>query len=341
MLNVFDAEPSNAELAFITTEGILKCEGDADKSVEMTLCPIELPNHRKYLVTFHDMTERKRYEQEITQSRSVLEDRVKERTFELEEANRRLRKEIDEHKRTQRELIQTAKLAVLGQLSAGINHELNQPLTAIRVFSDNALTFLARNNLNAVENNLQQISHLGRHMGDIVARFKVFARKGEVNQGAVSLHHAIQAAASIMASQIKENNIQLSLPEERSIFVTADMVFLEQVLVNLLSNAIDAVNENAATDPAISIDVHVIANQRVLIKVKDSGLGLSEEANRHLFEPFYTSKPQGVGLGLGLSISQRIIEAMNGRIYASKTVNEGAEFCVELMIYSQSLNELE
>lgn len=330
----FDAVPNNTELAFITTEGILTCEGDTPKSVEMTLCPIELPNHRKYLVTFHDMTERKRYEQEITQSRSVLEDRVRERTFELEEANRRLRKEIDEHKRTQQELIQTAKLAVLGQLSAGINHELNQPLTAIRAFSDNALTFLERNNLGAVENNLQQISHLGRHMGDIVARFKVFARKGEVHQGSVSLHHAIQAASSIMASQIKENTIQLTLPEEQHIFVKADMVFLEQVLVNLLSNAIDAVHENTKADPAISIEVDLLDDQRVLIRVKDSGLGLTEEANRHLFEPFYTSKPQGVGLGLGLSISQRIIEAMNGRIYASEGVAEGAEFCIELMVYS-------
>lgn len=335
----FTDTTNHPELNFITTEGVLNCKGETPKAVEMTLCPIELPNQRKYLVTFHDMTERKRYEQEITQSRSALEERVRERTYELEEANRRLRKEIDEHKGTQRELIQTAKLAVLGQLSAGINHELNQPLTAIRAFSDNALTFLARSNLKAVENNLEQISQLGRHMGDIVARFKVFARKGEVHQGSVSLHHAIQAASSIMASQIKENNIQLLLPEDQGIFVKADMVFLEQVLVNLLSNAIDAVNENASVDSIVNITVCLLEEQKVLIKVKDSGSGLSVEAHRHLFEPFYTSKPQGVGLGLGLSISQRIIEAMDGRIYASAISDGGAEFCIELMTHSSLSND--
>ncbi|MFT2111737.1 ATP-binding protein [Marinomonas sp. 2405UD68-3] len=327
------------ELNFTTTEGVLRCEGDTPKAVEMNLCLIELPHQRKYLVTFHDMTERKRYEREITQSRTALEVRVKERTFELEEANHRLRKEIDKHKETQRELIQTAKLAVLGQLSAGINHELNQPLTAMRAFSENALTFLKRNNLPSVEKNLLQINSLSQHMGDIVARLKVFARKGEVQQGAVPLQQTILAAVSIIESRLKDRGIALIVPEDHAVSVKADRVFLEQVLVNLLSNAVDAVTENKEVEPSIMISVYPVDRQRIVVKVSDSGHGLTAEARKHLFEPFYTSKPHGAGLGLGLSISQRIIESMNGKIYANTNTESGAEFSIELLLYSSVEDE--
>ncbi len=332
--NDFAFTSTAEDLNFVTTEGILQCEDGIAKAVEMNLCSIELPYHRKYLVTFHDMTERKRYEEEITQSRAILEERVKERTFELEEANHRLRREVDKHEETQRELIQTAKLAVLGQLSAGINHELNQPLTAIRAFSENALTFLSRDNLPSVEKNLRQINLLAQHMGDIVARFKVFARKGDVQQGAVPLQSTILAAVSIMESRLKDSHIKLDLPDDNQLFVKADMVFLEQVLVNLISNAVDAVNENKQVEPLIKISIDQASSRKVILKVSDTGLGLTEEARQHLFEPFYTSKPQGAGLGLGLSISQRIIESMNGKIYADKGEGGGAEFSIELLLYT-------
>lgn len=341
-------EPSDQEndesmgVKVLTQEGVLfdlsKSELVREQAipVEMTLCEMQLPNRRSFLVTFHDMTERKRYEQEITHARNALEARVKERTSELEEANSRLRHEIEEHEGTQRELIQTAKLAVLGQLSAGLNHELNQPLTAIRAFAENGLTFLEREKYAQAQANLQQISQLGHHMGDIIARFKVFARKGDVQQGPVVVHSAILGAVRIMEARYKGADIAIELPEDQGLMVMGDTVFLEQVLVNLLSNAADAIQERANAEKRVRVVLSEASNH-ILIAIQDSGKGLSEEAKKHLFEPFFTSKASGAGLGLGLSISQRIVEAMNGQIQAKNLAAGGAEFCVTLTRFQPTL----
>jgi two-component system, NtrC family, C4-dicarboxylate transport sensor histidine kinase DctB len=312
----------------LTCEGYL-CYSDQAVAVEMTLCQMQLPNRLSYLVTFHDMTERKRFEQDITQARIELEERVKERTFELQDANTRLRQEIEEHKGTQRELIQTAKLAVLGQLSAGLNHELNQPLTAIRAFAGNGLKFLDRGQYEQAHANLQHISQLGHHMGDIIARFKVFARKGDVQQGPIAVQTAIMGALKIMTPRYKEVGIELVVAEDQDFIVNGDMVFLEQVLVNLLANAADAILEDSNNERRVFIKQKATQDQ-IVICVQDTGNGLSEEATKHLFEPFFTSKSSGLGLGLGLSISQRIVDVMGGQIVAQNLTEGGAEFCVSL-----------
>lgn len=323
---------SDLGIKVLTREGHL-CYSNQSVPVEMTLCEMQLPNRRSYLVTFHDMTERKRYEQDITQARIDLEERVKERTVELQGANTRLRQEIEEHKGTQRELIQTAKLAVLGQLSAGLNHELNQPLTAIRAFAGNGLKFLDRGQYEQAHANLQHISQLGHHMGDIIARFKVFARKGDVQQGPIAVQTAIVGALKIMSPRYKEANIELIVGEDLGFIVNGDMVFLEQVLVNLLANAADAIAEDATNERQVLIEQKA-TDAQIIISVQDTGNGLSEEATKHLFEPFFTSKSSGLGLGLGLSISQRIVEAMGGQISAQNRDSGGAEFCVRLPRFS-------
>lgn len=325
----FLAASNDLGIKVLTREGRLCYSNRVSVPVEMTLCEMQLPNRLSYLVTFHDMTERKRYEQEITQARIELEQRVRERTFELEGANTRLRHEIEEHKGTQRELIQTAKLAVLGQLSAGINHELNQPLTAIRAFAGNGLKFLDRGQYEQAHTNLQHISQLGHHMGDIIARFKVFARKGDVQQGPIAVQTAIMGALKIMSPRYKEVDIELVVTEDQDFIVNGDMVFLEQVLVNLLANAADAILEEPNNERRVCIE-QTMTESHVLICVQDSGNGLSDDAVKHLFEPFFTSKSSGLGLGLGLSISQRIVEAMGGQISAQNQVNGGAKFCVTL-----------
>ncbi|GAB3480079.1 hypothetical protein GCM10027340_10580 [Marinomonas epiphytica] len=323
----------------VTLEGELVYGEETQVPVEMTLSELELPDLRHYLVTFHDVTERKLYEHEITQARNELEARVLARTSELEKTNALLRQEIDKHMGTQRELIQTAKLAVLGQLSAGLNHELNQPLTAIRSFADNALKFLERKNYGQTKANLEHISQLGHHMGDIIARFKVFARKGDVQQGAISVQQAISGALRIISPRYKQVGIELILEKSDSFFVKGDMVFLEQVLVNLLANAADAIEEAGQTAKQVRVKQYLEGSQ-VIIVVQDSGQGLSQEALEHLFEPFYTSKLSGAGLGLGLSISQRIIDAMEGHIYARNLETGGAEFCVSLPYFKSPSERL-
>lgn len=328
-----DANVDFADTRLTTVEGQLHVIGQAKVvAVEATICELRLPNRRSHLVTFHDMSERKQYEQELTDARNALEIRVKERTHEFEQANQRLRHEIEEHKATQQELIQTAKLAVLGQLSAGLNHELNQPLTAIRAFADNGLKFLEREKYEQAKGNLQQISQLGHHMGDIIARFKVFARKGAIVHTPIDVQSAINGALRIMTPRLKEAEIDVQAPHDIQLAVFADMVFLEQVLVNLLANAVDAITEQHQGANRIEVVVQS-HDKRVYIYVRDSGAGLSEEAVAHLFEPFYTSKSSGVGLGLGLSISQRIMESMNGSIEARNRAEGGAEFCVILSAF--------
>lgn len=315
--------------------------------VEMTLCKMNLPNALKYLVTFHDMTERKRYEQELMLARNALEHRVADRTSELELANQRLRDEIQHHKETQQELIQTAKLAVLGQLSASINHELNQPLTAMRSFAENGLTFIERENLVQTKGNLSKIVNLCDHMSDIISRFKVFARKGNFQHSPVSLDTAVKGAMTIMMPRLKESEIECILPDIGDDKVIGDLVLLEQVLVNLIANAIDAIMESAHTQNRIELKIEQPAydldkqERWLTIRVLDTGNGMDELALASLFEPFFTSKADGVGLGLGLSISQRIIESMGGNISAAnltqgkhsacyKDASMGAEFSITL-----------
>ena len=343
----------SGSLNVMASEGVLLLDPQSQTHefkpvpVEMTLCKMNLPNSLKYLVTFHDMTERKRYEQELMLARNALEHRVVERTSELELANQRLRDEIQHHKETQQELIQTAKLAVLGQLSAGINHELNQPLTAMRSFAENGLTFIERENLVQTKGNLNKIVNLCRHMSDIISRFKVFARKGNFQHAPVSLDAVIKGAMTIMMPRLKESDIECVIADVGDKMVIGDLVLLEQVLVNLIANAIDAIMESehpknrievTVEEPAFDLD----SQERWLtIRVQDSGNGMDEEVLASLFEPFFTSKADGVGLGLGLSISQRIVESMGGNISAAnltqgqhsecyKDVNIGAEFSITL-----------
>lgn len=345
---------SEVSAPFIVTasEGFLHLKSQSQRhkqqvAVEMTLCKMSLPNSLKYLVTFHDMTERKQYEQELMHARNALEHRVVERTSELELANQRLRDEIQHHKETQQELIQTAKLAVLGQLSAGINHELNQPLTAMRAFAENGLTFIERENITQAQGNLNKIVNLCGHMSDIISRFKVFARKGNFQHSPVSLDTVIQGAMTIMMQRIRDAEIECILPEIHAEQVIGDVVLLEQVLVNLIANAIDAIMESDHNQKRIEIKIEQpeqdLDNQDswLTIRVLDSGNGMDDVVLASLFEPFFTSKSDSVGLGLGLSISQRIVESMGGSISASnitqgqdsecyKDVNIGAEFSVTL-----------
>ncbi|EAQ67808.1 C4-dicarboxylate transport sensor protein [Marinomonas sp. MED121] len=339
------------------SEGVLNLYSDEgvhdfkQVPVEMTLCKMNLPNSLKYLVTFHDMTERKQYEQELMLARNALEHRVVERTSELELANQRLRDEIQHHKETQQELIQTAKLAVLGQLSAGINHELNQPLTAMRAFAENGLTFIERENIPQAKGNLSKIVGLCSHMSDIISRFKVFARKGKFQHSAVSLDTVLQGAMTIMMQRLKECEIECILPDIGEEKVMGDVVLLEQVLVNLIANAIDAIMESEHTQNRIELVIEALDSDKgksaswLTIKVRDTGNGMDDQVLASLFEPFFTSKADGVGLGLGLSISQRIVESMGGRISACnitqrphsvghKDVNIGAEFSVTLKAVS-------
>jgi len=271
------------------------------------------------------------------QSRKVLENanerletRVYERTAELTKTNVLLRNEIDERKKaesdlkkTRSELVHAAKMAALGQMSAGINHELNQPLAAIRSYSDNSKQFLKKGRLEEAKFNLDQISELTERMARIGVQLKLFSRKTSGQITKVPLHGVIDGALEILKPALRKVDAEIEvdiIPE--SLEANANNVLLQQVLVNLIGNALHAIeNEKIRT---ISIFAKK-RNGRVVVAIQDSGTGIENSMLSKVFEPFFTTKQSGQGLGLGLSITERILRDMNGEIRAVQSTT-GARF---------------
>lgn len=251
-------------------------------------------------------------EQALRRSRDELEQKVEERTASLQQV--------------QRELIQAEKLAVLGEMSAGINHEINQPLTALKSYAANSLRYAERGDTQVVKENLASMVQLVEVMSKIVRRFKIFSRKSAHKLAAVPLQVTLNDSIDLLQSQIESSatRLQLNLPE-KDVLVMADNILLEQVLVNLLNNALQAVQGRPGA--LVRVGVQSIEGQAA-ISVEDNGQGIESNSHDRPFEPFYTTKESG--LGLGLAISQRIVESFGGRIEVGQSPEGGARFCVML-----------
>lgn len=285
------------------------------------------------------MLQRARYQNKVQETlqraRDQLEARVAARTSDLEASNFQLRHEISERERAESEarqardeLVQAGKLAALGQLSAGITHELNQPLAAIRAYADNARVFLERGTDDKVDENLQLVSELTEQASGIVEHLKVFARKTSDEIETVPLTGVIDRALTLLAPKFRKDAIEVrtEMPAAE-VQVAANAIRLEQVLVNLLSNACDAVRETPRKQVCVRLS---LLPGRANLQVGDSGPGISDEALPHLFDPFFTTKEVGKGLGLGLSISYGIVRNFGGSIRAGNGADGGAVFQIEL-----------
>ncbi len=264
-----------------------------------------------------------------------LEQRVTNRTIELSTANSKLQQEVEERKHaevtlreTQDNLLQAEKLAALGQMAASISHELNQPLSALRVFSDNAQNYLNRNLMHETSANLKLISQLSARMADIIKHLRVFARKTPLKLVDTPLLPIIEETLLIYRSQISSEKITLIYQKPQKEFhVLAEPVRLQQVLLNLISNAIDAMKNCDFK----KIELNVIdASTSVLISIRDFGPGIEDDIMKKIFDPFFTTKEIGAGLGLGLSISQTILADFNGKLEVRNHPEKGAVFSVFL-----------
>jgi two-component system, NtrC family, C4-dicarboxylate transport sensor histidine kinase DctB len=258
----------------------------------------------------------------------ALEQKVAERTADLVTSNAQLQQEIAERHRAEQNLVQAGKLAVLGQMAAGITHELNQPLAALRTLSANAGTFLQRGRLEDARHNLQVIEDLTDRMGKITGQLKAFSRKDPIKLQPILLQRSITNTLFLLDQRIRQEQVHVTqqLPH-REFWVLADATRLEQVLVNLIANAIDAMNGQAR--PCITIVV-CEAGDRVGIAVQDNGHGIAEGDLSRLFEPFFTTKEPGHGLGLGLVISMGIAREFGGDLKGHNRPEGGAEFILTL-----------
>ncbi|WP_322103678.1 sensor histidine kinase [Paraburkholderia sp. J41] len=292
--------------------------------------------------------------QEVMRSRALLQkayamlnERVAERTADLSQANERLQREVAERTRaeqelraTQDELIQASKLAALGQMAAGITHELNQPLAALRSFSDNTRVFLERGQYAAAGENLEAIGSLTERMGKIVNQLKLFVGRARPKSTRSSVARALRNALALLGKRLNGVQVDLALFEDGAppapldthadyadLYAQSDDLRLEQVLINLLGNALDAVAEVKA--PRIAVEVHASA-ATVAIAVRDNGPGIAEDVLPRLFEPFFSTKEMGQGLGLGLAISSSIARDCGGALTAANDAQGGACFTLTL-----------
>lgn len=265
-----------------------------------------------------------------SRTRRELEERVETRTAELKAANDQLKAEMAERRRArialealQDELAQATKLAMLGQIAASIAHEVNQPVAAIRVFADNARTFLDQGRPEAAGDNLGTIAALTERIGAITQELRAFARKPAREIGPVPMATAVRGVLGLMGYRLREHGIALALDIPETLVVRADRGRLEQVLVNLLQNAIEALA--GRPDRRLRI-VATRADGAVALTIADNGPGLPPEVMAALFMPFTTTKPHG--LGLGLVICQDILREFGGTLAAENA--DGARFIITL-----------
>jgi len=271
---------------------------------------------------------RRRRKEELVQAKAELEAAIAARTADLTDKVAALARAEAILRETRDTAVQAGKLAVLGQMSAGMSHELNQPLAALQTFSDNAVALMDLGRLDEVRQNLAMIRQLTARLGRIVTQLKSFSRKGPAEKSPVSVARAIDNALLILEPRRREVNAQIQvayIPPDLA--VLADATRLEQVLVNLLRNGLDAMQGQSAPRLHLSAGLQ---QQRVRITLRDEGPGLPPEVQAHLFEPFYTTKPVGEGLGLGLAISLAIVEGFGGRLEGGNAPDGGAEFSVIL-----------
>ncbi len=270
-------------------------------------------------------------------TQELLEQRVAERTADLNSVNRQLIDEIEERKRTEEhlrktraDLVQAGKLAALGQMSAALSHEFNQPLAAVKAYAGNAVRFLDRDRTGETRDNIQRISEMTDRMASIANHLRNFARRPQQKPRPIPLLAAIDDAVDLMDARIKSSGASIKFDRpDNEIWIVGGHVRLQQVMVNLLSNALDAMENDP--EPIVEIGI-IVQDCRCRVEVRDHGSGLADDQKAEIFDPFFTTKSPGKGLGLGLSISYNIIKDFGGNLSTRNHTDAGAVFIIDLKL---------
>ncbi|WP_102107385.1 sensor histidine kinase [Oceaniglobus roseus] len=262
---------------------------------------------------------------------------------ELRQLNMALQREIAERQKAEKNLevaeqtvAQTSKLAVLGEMSAAVSHELNQPLAAMKTYLAGARLLLKRKRPDEALSSFARIDDLIDRMGAITRQLKSYARRGSEAFEPMDLRLSVSAALAMMEPQLKQRDVEIakSLPR-MPVWVRGDRLRVEQVIINLLRNALDATKDR----PRAKIEILLAAGTVASLSVRDNGTGIADLD--HLFEPFYTTKAPGDGVGLGLAISSGIVADLGGRLTARNGREGGAVFEMQLPILEDQVKAAE
>ena len=282
----------------------------------------------------------RRAKESLRQARDELDARVRERTAELKRANEQLRSEIIEREtaqdgltKAQAQIARIARITTMGELAASIAHELNQPLGSIVMSGDACLHWLTAKppNLKEVRQAVEAIIQDGTRASAVLVRTRGLLRRGERLRERLDINDVVREVIALLDGELRRNGVSLgtNLPEDLPP-VVVDRVLLQQVILNLMMNAIEAVRAISDRTRVLRIRTEEQPSDNIAVLVQDSGVGVDPEHSSRMFEAFYTTKVEG--LGMGLTISRSIIEAHGGRLWAVANAGPGSTFSFTLPI---------
>ena len=312
--------------------------------VEIYLSPLNLDGHLFLMAAVRDISARKQLEDELHKSRDQLEERVKIRTAELEQTAQRLQTEIHEHARSEKKVVQLqtelshiARLSLIGEMVSGLGHEINQPLTAINNYAQGCIRRLHAGKADHGEliDALQRLSRETSRASDIITRFRRFAKKEQLQRQWTGIDTLLCDAVRLSELEFSRHGVTVELRLSGlmpQIFI--DALQIQQVIVNLVRNAIESTLDRPQGQRRVTLQLCTPQDDNIEIQVQDSGHGLLAESVEHLFHTFFTTKPNG--LGMGLSLSRRIVEAHGGQLTAQTNSDQGMTFSVILPVCAEA-----